>query len=79
MRTRPEYASGHRAVDNEAAGAAARSGPRAPRPHLPASPAPRLIARRSRQPMARRPRPGPPHSGRAAQGLAGAWGTVPAA
>lgn len=80
MQTRPEDAIGHRAVDNEAAGAAARPGPRAPPPHLPASPAPRLIARRP--PAAHggsAPRAWTPHSGRAAQGLAGARSTVPAA
>lgn len=87
VQKRPEDASGPGAIDNEAAGAAARPGPCAPRPHLPARPSLRLTVlppfRRSAHPprwrMAGRPRPGPQHSGRAAHGLVGARGALPAA
>lgn len=79
VQKRPEDASGPCAIDNEAAGFAARRGPCAPRSHLPARPSARLSARPPPRPMAQQPGPRPPHSGRAAHGLAGARGAVPAA
>lgn len=45
VQKRPEDESGPRAVDNEAAGAVARHGSCAPRPHLPARQSPRLTVR----------------------------------
>lgn len=85
-KNRPEDASGPSAIDNEAAGAATRPGLCAPQPHLPARQSGRLTvlpplrcsAHSSRRPMAARPRPGPPHSGRAAHGPLGARGALPA-
>lgn len=76
-----EDAHGPRVVDNEATGAAARPGPCAPRPHLPARALSRLTGRLAWpcRPMARRPGPGPRHSGGAAYRPAGARGALPAA